>query len=137
VCAPNGGAFGDDCSPGQAPCRSGLCLDIGTARLCTDSCEGSGICPEGFSCSLGLDAETQQEVQICFPSGGGVRGADCSFGPAACSSRLCLKTGGIAFCVEPCGADGSCEGDWVCDPEAQTVDGQTRPVCVPPRYAPT
>ncbi len=136
VCAPQGGRFGDDCSPGQPPCRSGLCLDIGTARLCSEACMADGDCPEGFRCASGQDTETGETLSICFPDGGGVMGSDCSFGPAACESRLCLKSGGVQFCTVPCDENGGCPEDWVCDPEAHTVDDRLIAVCVPPQYAP-
>lgn len=136
VCAPRGGDFGDDCTPGQPPCRSGLCLDIGTARLCSESCATDADCEAGFRCADGQDAESGEAIRICFPSGGGTLGADCTFGPAACESRLCIKTSGQNLCAEACGSDGSCPEDWVCDPEAQTVDGKDIEVCVPPQLAP-
>ncbi len=139
VCAPVGGSFGDDCSPGRAPCQSGLCLDIGTARLCTSRCEASECCPTGFVCRTGTStALDSDEISICFPAGGGQLGSDCTFGPAACESRLCIRRGGVGtdICTIPCPESGDCPEDWVCDPHAGTVDGGTIPVCVPPELRP-
>ncbi len=145
VCAPVGGQFGDDCAPGRAPCRSGLCLDIGTARLCTQDCEVDEDCPENFVCQTGQSTHPERdEINICFPEGGGVVGADCTFGPAACGSRLCISVdfGGENVCTVPCGEDGSCpvvgerEEQWVCDENAETVDDEEMAVCVPPALAP-
>jgi len=135
VCAPKGGAFGADCTPGQAPCRGGVCLDIGTARLCTQLCQSDTECPDNFRCAAAVDQATGADASICFPAGGGGVGADCSFGPAACESKYCIKAGSGNVCSITC-EDGSCPGDWVCDPRASTVDGRVVPLCFPPQLAP-
>src|SRR5205814_267741 len=86
VCAPVGGSFGDDCSPGHAPCQDGYCLDIGTAQLCTKGCAAgqAGACPNGFTCQGGqlvaADGSTAGAVNVCFPDGGGGVGSACTFG---------------------------------------------------------
>jgi hypothetical protein len=139
VCAPYGGEFGDDCTPGRAPCRSGLCLDIGTARLCTLGCEVDENCPDNFVCQTGQSTNDDRgEIRMCFPAGGGEIGSDCTFGPAACASRLCITRGGMGsdICTVACGDGGACPDDWVCDPEALTVDNRQIAVCVPPVLAP-
>ena len=43
VCAPITGLFGDDCSPGQAPCQTGTCLDLGTAQWTMSHDEAAGL----------------------------------------------------------------------------------------------
>lgn len=144
VCAPFGGNFGDDCTPGQPPCRSGLCLDIGTARVCTEACTIDSECDvfaqpseDGtFGCSEAQDINTGESVSICFPSGGGGMGADCTFGPAACASRLCIKSTAGNVCSVLCASDGTCPEDWVCDPDAKTVDGRDVELCFPPNLRP-
>jgi hypothetical protein len=128
VCAPLGGLFGDDCSPGRSPCQTGTCLDLGTARVCTVAC--SEGCPSGFACREALLPDGT-ETSVCFPTGGGLAGADCSFGPAACQSGLCIRKESGPVCTQPCGADGQCPERWVCSP-VETVDRQSLSACLPP-----
>ncbi|HEY0839063.1 MAG TPA: hypothetical protein VGD74_02645 [Vulgatibacter sp.] len=139
VCAPNGGGFGDDCDPGQPPCQDGYCLDIGTARLCTSACDDDRACDEasrtsgGFTCRQARAVDPQGDaadpVNVCFPAGGGELGADCTFGPAACAHRLCIKKESGNVCTKPCeGAD--CPAGWTCA-DARTVDGRTARICLP------
>jgi hypothetical protein len=132
VCAPNGGLFGDDCSPGRPPCQSGTCLDIGTARLCSTPCAADGTCPPDFVCRDAFAESDGSPVRICFPDGGGAPGSDCSFGPAACADRLCIKKASGAICTQPCGEGGACPDDWACSSEVMTVTGELIEACVPP-----
>jgi hypothetical protein len=130
VCAPQGGLFGDDCSPGRAPCQSGACLDLGTARVCTVTCGGGAGCPEGFRC---LDAEPLSggdPVPVCFPSGGGQAGADCTFGPAACDSKLCIRKESGPICTAACASDAECLPDWSCK-VLPAVGGGSVDACLP------
>ncbi|MBI3183840.1 MAG: hypothetical protein HYZ28_17010 [Myxococcales bacterium] len=135
VCAPLGGLFGDDCSPGRPPCQTGTCLDLGTARVCTLPC-GSGLsCPAGFTCRkaelLGsADAGTQQR-EVCFPEGGGKAGADCSFGPAACESGLCIRKDSGPVCSAHCADVTECPEGWSCT-QVLAIDGQPVQACLPP-----
>lgn len=134
VCSPRGGSFGADCSPGQAPCFNGVCLDMGTARLCTTECAGGTSCPDGFSCRTGQRPKgdgTFDQVPVCFPDGGGELGADCSFGPAACESGYCIKKPSGNVCTITCADDPDvCTDGYVCS-EQTTVDGETVSVCLP------
>ena len=132
VCAPNGGLFGDDCSPGRPPCQSGTCLDIGTARLCTVPCGADGACPADFVCRDAFAESDGGAVKICFPDGGGAAGSDCSFGPAACAERLCIKKASGPICTQACGEGGVCPDDWMCSSEVMTVTGELIEACVPP-----
>ncbi|MEN9796512.1 MAG: hypothetical protein RL653_208 [Pseudomonadota bacterium] len=129
ICAPNGGLFGDDCSPGRSPCQSGTCLDLGTARLCTVPCAAG--CPEGFSCRTASTQEGADVREVCFPNGGGQPGAACDFGPAACESGLCIRKDSGPLCTAACtGADG-CPGGWSCELLA-AVDERSVQACLPP-----
>jgi hypothetical protein len=139
VCAPLGGSFGDDCSPGHAPCQDGYCLDIGTAQLCTKACGASGsACQTGFSCQAGklisADGSSSGTVQICFPDGGGAVGSDCTFGPAACRSHLCIKKASGNVCTATCTQNSDCPAQWSCT--AESASGQPVTVCVPPGTSP-
>lgn len=134
VCAPRGGGFGADCSPGQPPCFAGACLDLGTVRLCTSTCAADGVCPDGFTCRSAQKPAAEggfEAVDVCFPDGGGDVGADCSFGPAACRSGYCIKkekSGNV--CSRSCAEDADCPGEYRCR-SAVTVDGRQAQVCVP------
>ena len=131
ICAPIGGSFGDDCSAGSPPCQDGLCLDLGTAQLCTQECSAGTTCPTGFSCEAGTDASNGSSVSVCFPNGGGDSGADCTFGPAACKSHLCLKKDSGNVCTLACTADTQCPATWSCLPVNDATDTSQSKVCVP------
>jgi|APLak6261679142_1056127.scaffolds.fasta_scaffold00343_4 hypothetical protein len=130
VCAPIGGLFGDDCSPGRAPCQSGTCLDLGTARLCSITC-AAGSCPGGFSCRQAVAPDGTTQVPVCFPNGGGKPGADCDFGPAACESGLCIRKDSGPICTVGCMGDTDCPDGWICD-LLRTVTEQSVQACLPP-----
>ncbi|MBX5482491.1 MAG: hypothetical protein IRZ16_11745 [Myxococcaceae bacterium] len=131
VCAPMGGLFGDDCTPGRPPCQTGACLDVGTARVCTSTCAKDEDCPGGFTCREAAPLDGSANVKVCFPVGGGSAGADCSFGPAACESGLCIRKDSGSICTLPCELDADCPESWVCN-ALSTVDGQPVQACVPP-----
>lgn len=131
VCAPLGGLFGDDCTPGRPPCQTGTCLDVGTARVCTTTCGQDSECPEGFSCRDAEPLGGGDTVKVCFPVGGGAPGADCTFGPAACADGLCIRKDSGPVCTKGCAQDPDCPEDWICQP-LSTVDGQSVQACLPP-----
>lgn len=133
VCAPIGGLFGDDCTPGRPPCQSGTCLDLGTARVCSQTCL-DGACPEGFACRKALRTNPTTEgetIDVCFPLGGGGAGASCTFGPAACSTGLCIRKDSGPICTQACAAVADCPKDWLCEVMA-TVDSRSVQACLPP-----
>lgn len=130
VCSPIGGLLGDDCSPGLAPCQSGTCLDLGTARVCSVRCP-TNSCPDGFTCRQAVGTDGVTEVPVCFPNGGGIAGSDCSFGPAACQSGLCIRKDSGNLCTQACTVDTDCPEAWICDLLA-TVNAQSVQACVPP-----
>jgi hypothetical protein len=138
VCAPIGGAPGADCSPGQPPCYNGVCLDLGTASVCTLTCTDDASCTSvlpGFSCKTGEQQNgdgTQTSVKVCFPNGGGGTGANCDFGPAACQSGLCLtkETGNV--CTQACSSSAPCPSGYSCRMEVlAATPTMTSSVCVP------
>lgn len=152
VCAPLGGLFGDDCSPGRPPCQTGTCLDLGTSQLCTVTCAvpPSGSSAEDqeaacasvnnlsggfgkFACRLAETLGGGDPTGVCFPKGGGQPGADCTFGPAACESGLCIRKDSGSVCTQACDVDGvaPCPDGWSCTQTA-TVDNQTVLACLPP-----
>lgn len=129
ACAPLGGLFGDDCTPGRPPCQTGTCLDLGTARLCTVPC--SAGCPTGFACRKAMPLGGGAAVDIRFPEGGGQAGADCSFGPAACESGLCIRKDSGPVCTVACTDDPGCPEGWHCN-IVRAVDDQSVQACLPP-----
>ena len=124
---------------GSAPCQEGLCLDLGTAQLCTKSCDTTHLCASGFSCQSGTlknaDGTLGASVSVCFPDGGGGTGSSCAFGPAACKSHLCLKKDSGNVCTQSCTASTDCPTSWQCAEESMT-DGTKVQVCVPPGISP-
>ncbi len=130
VCAPHGGLFGDDCSPGRAPCQSGTCLDLGTARLCTVTCADND-CPENFSCRAAFGPDGESQLNVCFPNGGGQPGSNCTFGPAACETGLCIRKDSGAICSQYCDGGAACPDGWVCELQL-TVTQQSVQACLPP-----
>jgi hypothetical protein len=134
VCAPLGGLFGDDCTPGRPPCQTGTCLDLGTAQVCTVTCPDM-MCPAGFTCRVASPDNMSGTVNVCFPNGGGGAGADCTFGPAACSSGYCIRKDSGSVCTQTCTDDQGCPTDWICQP---LVDVTMAPVqaCLPPSLQP-
>jgi hypothetical protein len=135
VCAPVGGSFGDDCAAGSPPCQEGLCLDLGTAQLCTRGCDSAHPCAAGFSCQPGTlkqaDGTLGTAVNVCFPDGGGGVGSACAFGPAACKTHLCLKKDSGNVCTLRCTTNTECPASWTCAEEAMP-DGTKATVCLPP-----
>ncbi len=131
VCAPMGGLFGDDCTPGRPPCQTGTCLDLGTSRVCTSTCAGDGDCPSNFNCRPAEPLGGGDLVSVCFPVGGGGAGADCTFGPAACGTGLCIRKDSGNVCTQLCEDGSTCPDAWRCQALA-TVDGQAVQACVPP-----
>ncbi len=129
VCSPTGGLFGDDCAPGRAPCQSGTCLDLGTARVCTVTC-ASGACQSGFSCRKAQVAGGEP-VDVCFPNGGGKAGSSCSFGPAACESGLCIRKDSGNICTLGCTTSTDCPESWTCE-LSLSVTNQSMQSCLPP-----
>ncbi len=139
VCAPTGGSFGDDCAPGSPPCQEGLCLDLGTAQLCTRACDKSQTCSASFSCQSATlrqsDGTLASVVNVCFPDGGGGVGSSCAFGPAACKTHLCLKKESGNVCTQPCKINSDCPAQWNCAEESMP-DGSRVTVCLPPGVTP-
>ena len=140
ICAPTGGAFGADCAPGSPPCAEALCLDLGTAQLCTRGCATDRDCQTGFSCRDGTlknpdGTPGTTNTKICFPDGGGAVGAACAFGPAACKDHLCLKKDSGNVCSKMCSGPADCPASWSCG-EINQVAGGTVSVCLPPGVGP-
>jgi hypothetical protein len=137
VCAPRGGGFGADCSLGQPPCAGDLnllCLNLGTAALCTRGCAVDADCGDGFACRDGQRGNgdgTFDAVKVCFPSGGGAFGANCTFGPAACQSGLCLKKPTGNICTQDCSAGQACPSGFRCVAEELSTGADKTKVCVP------
>ncbi|MFZ5468438.1 MAG: hypothetical protein ACOZIN_03280 [Myxococcota bacterium] len=129
VCAPLGGLFGDDCTPGRPPCQTGTCLDLGTARVCTLPCAQG--CPAGFACRAAQLAGASGTFEVCFPEGGGQVGADCTFGPAACESGLCIRKDSGPICTSSCVDDSACPEEWRCE-SVRAVDDTAVQACIPP-----
>ncbi len=130
VCAPLGGLFGDDCTPGRSPCQTGTCLDLGTSRVCSLTCANGAACPSGFTCRKASLPNASGAIDVCFPEGGGQAGADCAFGPAACASGLCIRKDSGPICTLSCTNDTGCPEDWACITLLDVTETSVQ-VCVP------
>jgi len=138
ICVPRGGRFGDECGGGRPPCENGYCLDVGSARVCTAGCETDEDCdrvsgrPGAFHCSSAwMEGEPLEEVDVCFPAGGGEIGSDCSFGPAACAEGICLEWRLGRICSRRCNVQHDCPPGWRCELTPRIGGGDFQ-VCLPP-----
>jgi hypothetical protein len=85
---PTKGALGDSCNE-HDDCQSGICADSGGMKFCTELCDPSQGCAEGFDCiSAGPD------THACNPANGGETGDDdggCGIGPASPSDSTATR----------------------------------------------
>ena len=91
---------------------------------------GAG-CPEGFVCRKAQMQGTTTDAEVCFPNGGGTAGADCTFGPAACESGLCIRKDSGPVCTRICADTTECPDGWTCS-VVRTVTEQSAQACLPP-----
>ncbi|GAB4299422.1 MAG: hypothetical protein Kow0090_14850 [Myxococcota bacterium] len=113
ICAPEGGKIGDDCSPGSPPCASGWCLDMTVSRICTQSCYSDAECPSNYSCRRARVGSEQ--INVCFPSGGGNVGDPCPTGPDNCATQYCIQKSSGNVCTIPCATDDHCKKEKLCE----------------------
>lgn len=55
---PTSLSLGEPCGAAGTICKSGLCVDFGSEKLCSSTCAGD-VCPTGFACNGGY----------CYPEG--------------------------------------------------------------------
>ena len=105
----------------QDQCAAGVCLTFpweNNAAFCGANCSAASDCPTSFSCVNveGVGGQCVPENDYCSPSGGNISMGDYCWGPAMCSSGLCLPVPGDAFCTKECtvGSASSCPSGFQC-----------------------
>ncbi|NOY90914.1 MAG: matrixin family metalloprotease [Deltaproteobacteria bacterium] len=113
VARPTTGAtLGEPCT-GNADCRSGLCANLSSGSVCSQSCDGldARSCPSGFYCDG--EAVGVCGTGLCLTGGPGTTalGGSCSV-DTDCQTSMC--TGGV--CASPCIPGGaiSCPSGFLC-----------------------
>ncbi|MFW5739375.1 MAG: S1 family peptidase [Myxococcota bacterium] len=76
------GAFGQPCSEAVNPCRSGICVEDGNGKYCSQSCSTNAECPEGAFCDETLGVCFQDEPPTSNTS------SDSSSSSGGCSIAL-------------------------------------------------
>ncbi len=121
------GSLGDPCDA-NAECASEMCAASGEDRFCTQLCDGSSPCPEGYGCT------SAGAVNVCVPNGGAL-GNECSANED-CATGICAFEEERAYCTRICDAASPCPdymqcvdsgspGVQVCQPRpGESPDGQ-------------
>lgn len=109
---PGTGAYLDRCTV-DSDCASTRCVpDLGGTRFCTRTCTAESQCADEHLCVGGA----------CVPDD---TGKACAV-PEACSTTLCLGSGGDGQCTRDCGSAADCPAGYACT----TFDASGRRVCI-------
>ena len=106
-----GGCYGENCGDGTCDPVAGMCQD-----LC-----GGVNCPGGQVCSPLSGRCLPAGQRPCEP---------CEVNTQCAGNGVCVANGNVAdevFCVQPCGANDACPGDYSC----AGLDGADGSFCVP------
>ena len=143
VCVPTGGGpLGATCQ-GNGDCQSGLCLPVGQASFCSQSCDPSapGDCGTGnFACEAFQDSQGTQ-YHFCVKGGSALPGDPCPNGITDCDltkSAACLQdsTGSTSLCAPACpGGQADCTRALAgsCCQDLGTASSP-QPYCLPGQY---
>ncbi len=125
----NLGDAGDPCES-DADCHSGLCLELGDGLVCTERCEASEECAEGWTCIVapGLAPTCMPaDPALCRPC---LESAACD---ALDVGAACVSYGDEGlFCSAGCAR---CPLEWACV-KATLADGTESQQCIAPDVLP-
>ncbi|MCA9608931.1 MAG: matrixin family metalloprotease [Myxococcales bacterium] len=93
------GSLGDPCDA-NSECASEMCATTGEDRFCTQLCDASSPCPEGYGCT------SAGAVNVCVPNGGAL-GGDCAANED-CATGICAFEEDRAYCTRLCDASSPC-----------------------------
>lgn len=93
------GSLGDPCDA-NTQCASGMCAASGEDRFCTNLCDASSPCPEGYGCT------SAGAVDVCVPNGGAL-GGECAANED-CATGICAFEDERAYCTRICDAASPC-----------------------------
>ncbi len=109
----------DSCM-GHSNCQDNTCLSFPweNAAYCGQSCNTAADCAKGFSCQGVADAGNHclPTHDYCSPEGGNIAMGDYCWGPAMCSSGICIPTSDDAYCSQQCDPNNpnSCPSNYAC-----------------------
>ncbi len=137
-CRAGASPIGADCRVRKGlECRTGVCLDYGSAAFCSAPCnpEADDQCPAGYRCSnvdvVENGVPRPQPVPLCVPEGG-VLGDVCGAGRAVCQSGLCLDLDVVQLCTDTCLSDADCGNElFRCSAAVDLQGTAVSGVCVP------
>ena len=89
-----GRELGDSCEV-NSDCASLACAMRGSDSFCTQACNDTTTCPDGFSCLAAGDQS------VCVPDAGGLD--DACTTDADCLSGICTTEHGGSYCTRACG----------------------------------
>ncbi|MCA9615572.1 MAG: matrixin family metalloprotease [Myxococcales bacterium] len=93
------GSLGDPCDA-NSECASEMCATTGEDRFCTQLCDASSPCPEGYGCT------SAGAVNVCVPNGGAL-GGECAANED-CATGICAFEEDRAYCTRLCDASSPC-----------------------------
>jgi MYXO-CTERM domain-containing protein len=64
---PAKSALGDTCG-NSSDCASGICVDFGSGKTCSQACSDAKVCPEGFLCNSGYCQPGSPPVEDAGPA---------------------------------------------------------------------
>jgi V8-like Glu-specific endopeptidase len=96
LCVPDRGLLGERCETDDA-CISGVCLDLGSGKVCTRECSSDAFCSVGIECRRDEDGRSGHCVLPSLPTPPAVdEGCNASYAPTS-SAMVAFALALIAF----------------------------------------